>query len=101
MLTATSFVYAYELTQDLDYLVVAYQMLQEGMKYEGELIRRNRLPIQRRGLQVGATGSDGKWLALLNYYTNRLPTAFDSVDDETFRKIKQAEPIHRQWRQSD
>jgi hypothetical protein len=52
-------------------------------------------PTNRRGYQAGATRSDGKWFALNNFYTNRLPTYFAGLSAESLERIGRPTPQHR------
>jgi hypothetical protein len=95
MVHAAPLGYAYELTRDRYYLEVAYQLLHEGMKRPDELITRERLALARRGYQTGATRSDGKWFSLINFYTHRLPTAFQAVSPKEWDEIQKSQPRRR------
>lgn len=95
MFSAAPFGYAYELTGDRHYLEVAHQLLDQGMRFAPELIGTEQAPVTRRGYQAGATRSDGKWFALINFRTPHLPTAFAGLDPETLAAIRTARPRRR------
>jgi len=95
MVQAAALGYAYELTRDRYYLEVGYQLLTEGMKRPDELITRDRFEFARRGYQTGATRSDGKWFSLINFYTHRLPTAFEGLSPSEWELIRKAHPNRR------
>jgi hypothetical protein len=86
--------YAYELTGDLRYLEIAYQILDEGMRRASEGWSSSQSPAGRRGYHAGATRSDGKWFSLLNFYTIRLPSAFRDLTPQQLEQVKTATP---QW----
>jgi hypothetical protein len=47
------------------------------------------------GYHVGATRSDGKWFSMGSFYTNRLPTVFEGLDEVQLDQIREADPTHR------
>jgi hypothetical protein len=95
MVIAATMGYAYELTGDVYYLEVGYQLLEEGMKVAPELLPVTEVPVSRRGYHAGATRSDGKWFSFINFYTNRFPTAFRDLDEAGLTRIREARPDHR------
>jgi hypothetical protein len=98
MIHAASLGYAYELTRDRWYLEVAYQLLYAGMR-NSRWLSLEELPSQRPGEQIPVACSDGKGFAIVNFYTNRLPTAFRGIGPEELEKIRTAQPEYRKLRQ--
>jgi len=95
MALTSQFGYAYELTGDIYYLEVAYQVFHAAMKRASELLPLEQAPVNRRGYNAGATRSDGKWFSLINFYSNRLPSAFKNLTPQEYEQVKIAQPKRR------
>jgi len=95
VLHAASLGYAYQISGKRYYLKVASQLLGQGIRNATELRPPEKLRVQRHGNQTGATRSDGKWFSLLNFYTHRLPTAFNNLNVKELDEMMRMQPARQ------
>ncbi len=83
----------------------AFLLLAFAMSVRGQGLSSIKIPItvdQGNAIvpivgsyETGATRSDGKWFSLINFYTHRLPTAFQAVSPTEWDQIRKAQPTRR------